>query len=81
MERVLHPLQGEHLGEEQIQDIGLDAGPILQGAGHLLREAPFGLRLTLVTEGDEQKLESYACKRRRCSNVCISRRPSAITMT
>ncbi|MFV0437850.1 MAG: RloB family protein [Desulfopila sp.] len=28
-----------------------------------------------------QGLENYACKRRRCSKVCISRRPSAITMT
>ena len=29
----------------------------------------------------EGEPESYACKRRRCSNVCISRRPSAIAMT
>lgn len=33
------------------------------------------------TEGNEQELESYACKSRRCSNVCMSRRLSAITMT
>ena len=31
MDRLLNPLQGEHLGEEQIQDIGLDAGAVLQG--------------------------------------------------
>jgi hypothetical protein len=42
---LLNPIQREHLGDQQIQDIILDARPILQRAGHFRRETPLGVYL------------------------------------
>jgi hypothetical protein len=45
-QRVLHPLQCHHLGDQQVQDEGLDPGAVLQRAGQIRREAALGQRLT-----------------------------------
>ena len=45
LDRLLNPLQRDHLGDQQVQDIGLDAWPILQRTGHVGREPALGLRL------------------------------------
>ena len=39
VDRLCGPLEREHLGDEQVHDIGLDAVAVLQRAGHLGGEA------------------------------------------
>ena len=41
--RLSDALEREHLGDEQVHDVGLDAGAVLQRAGHLVGEARAGL--------------------------------------
>ena len=43
-DRLLHPLQREHLGDQQVQDVGPDPCAVLQRAGHVRRKLTFGLR-------------------------------------
>ncbi len=42
VEGLLHALQGEHLGDQQIERIRLDADPVLQGTAARVRERPSG---------------------------------------
>ena len=44
--RVGDALQCEHLRNQQVHDVGLDAGAVLQGAWHLAAEARPGLGVT-----------------------------------
>ena len=43
LEGLLHALQGEHLGDQQIERIRLNARPVLQGTTERLRERSSGL--------------------------------------
>jgi hypothetical protein len=40
---VLHALQGDHLGDEEVERVRLDARAVLQGTGEALRERRAGL--------------------------------------
>ena len=46
LDRLLHSLEGDHLRHDHVEDVGLDAGAILQGTGHARGETTLRARLT-----------------------------------
>ena len=42
-DRLLHPLEGKHLGDQQVQGVGLDTCTVLQRAVHVRRKPALGL--------------------------------------